>query len=64
MDGMVNEKLNRSSSHASKGKQMAIQEACRDHNIAELVNLASSTGGLLEDDLRKTACEFGWSVVS
>lgn len=61
MDDAVNEKLDRSSSHKIEVKYEAIQQACRDHNIAELVSLASSTGGLLEDDLRKSACECNWS---
>jgi hypothetical protein len=37
-------------------KRKEIHQACRDRNIEELVSLATSHGGLLQDDLRKAVC--------
>lgn len=33
-----------------------IESACRDLDLLALVRLASSDGGLVEDELRRTAC--------
>lgn len=38
-------------------KRGAIGTACQAGDIEALVNLASSAGGLLDDDFRATACE-------
>lgn len=38
-------------------KIRVITEACERKDVAELVKLANSTGGLLNDGLRKSACE-------
>lgn len=39
-------------------KSREIREACRNADIAALVALSSSKGGLLHDDLRKQACRY------
>ena len=38
-------------------KRKQILQACKNRNIAELVSLATSEGGLLQDDLRKAVCK-------
>jgi hypothetical protein len=37
-------------------KRQRIEQACRQRDVGALVELASSTGGLLVDDLRRKAC--------
>jgi hypothetical protein len=44
-------------SQAEKEKAALIAAACRDRDLEALVHLATSTSGLLSDDLRRTACE-------
>ncbi|KAK6441792.1 GTPase-activating protein gyp8 [Oleoguttula sp. CCFEE 5521] len=46
-------------SEAEKAKVQAILEACRDHDLLALRNLAVSLGGLIEDEVRRTA----WPVL-
>lgn len=38
-------------------KRETITQACREHNITKLIELADSPGGLLDDELRRLACE-------
>lgn len=40
-----------------KRKREAILAACESSSLDELISLADSTGGLLTDDLRHSACE-------
>lgn len=35
-----------------------IKDACERHDVQKLIDLASSEGGLLTDELRRTACKF------
>lgn len=39
-------------------KRGMIIQACSDGNIDVLIELADSPGGLLDDELRRIACEF------
>jgi hypothetical protein len=39
-------------------KVQSILEACHDTNLDVLVELATSKGGLVNDELRQTACKF------
>ena len=39
-----------------EGKASEISRACHDRNLDELVHLADSAGGLLNDSLRRIAC--------
>ena len=39
-------------------KELDILEACKCKDIDELRKLATSEGGLLNDELRRKACEF------
>jgi hypothetical protein len=41
---------------AERAKVRSILEACRDHDYAALQELAVSPGGLIEDEIRRTAC--------
>lgn len=34
-----------------------IKQACREHDVDRLIELASTTGGLVLDELRQQACE-------
>jgi hypothetical protein len=43
-------------SPAEKEKEALIAAACRDRDVSTLVNLATSTSGLISDSLRRTAC--------
>lgn len=43
----------------TSSKRQAITTACQEWNLLELVDLANSKGGLLDDTLRATACKFG-----
>lgn len=43
-------------SPAEKEKAGLIAAACRDRDLDTLVHLATSTSGLLSDDLRRSAC--------
>jgi hypothetical protein len=43
-------------SPAEKEKEALISAACRDGDLAALVQLATSTSGLISDSLRRTAC--------
>jgi hypothetical protein len=43
-------------SPAEKEKEALITAACRDRDVSTLVNLATSTSGLISDGLRRTAC--------
>lgn len=38
-------------------KRVAISTACREGDIEALIKLADSTGGLLDDEFRATACK-------
>ena len=38
-------------------KVQQILRACRDHDYAKLQALAASPGGLVEDEVRRTACK-------
>ena len=38
-------------------KERTITQACEEHNLDELVRLADSAGGLLNDKLRCAACK-------
>jgi len=40
-------------------KEDAIRKSCDENNIEGLVRLSESPGGLLNDTLRRTACEHG-----
>ena len=40
-------------------KHDLILQACRDRDVPTLTELADSEGGLLEDELRRDACEEG-----
>lgn len=42
----------------SQEKRKAIIQACETGDYESLVELADSTGGLLEDELRATSCEY------
>jgi hypothetical protein len=37
-------------------KRQGIQRACQEHDVEALVEYATTTGGLLDDDLRQAAC--------
>jgi hypothetical protein len=45
-------------SPAEKEKEALILAACRDGDLSTLVQLATSTSGLISDSLRRTACMF------
>jgi hypothetical protein len=45
------------SSSARSLKKDAILQACHDRDIAKLVRLTETAGGLLEDSLRQPACK-------
>lgn len=47
-----------------KYKVHHILKACRDRNVTILKDLASSDGGLVEDELRRTACMLSRSLLS
>jgi hypothetical protein len=46
------------SSHGTQQKLKSIAEACERFDFEALVELATSTGGLLTDDLRRRACAY------
>lgn len=37
-------------------KRQGIQRACQEHDVKALVEYTTTTGGLLDDDLRQVAC--------
>ena len=39
-----------------KTKRDAIVQACKNGNLKQLAQLASSAGGLLDDEVRQSAC--------
>lgn len=41
-------------------KKEALEVACRERDVATLVDLANSGGGLLSDDIRATACWYSF----
>lgn len=43
-------------SSESDEKREAIQQACQQRDVGALVQLATSSGGLLDDELRRSAC--------
>lgn len=43
-------------SPAEQAKEALIRAACKDGHVAALVDLATSTSGLVSDSLRRTAC--------
>lgn len=43
-------------SHNEQNKVQHILQACRDRNLDKLRTLAASEGGLVEDEIRRTAC--------
>jgi len=43
-------------SATERAKVRDILEACRDHHLIALRDLATSEGGLVEDEIRRTAC--------
>lgn len=45
-------------SPADKAKEASIAAACRDRDLAALVQLATSKSGLVSDSARRTACTF------
>ena len=44
-------------SSLNEQKKNDILEACKAHDIDALVRLATSSGGLLQDDVRQVACK-------
>lgn len=52
----VSRKHSRRSSESGQDKRKSIEEACKRHDFETLVRLATSTGGLLTDELRQQAC--------
>ncbi len=51
------ELMSLASSRAQGLKKEAIRQACEEKNIDQLVRLTESSGGLLDDSLRRTACK-------
>jgi hypothetical protein len=45
-------------SPAEKEKEALVAAACRDRDLATLVHLATSSSGLVSDELRRTACTY------
>ena len=41
--------------HSDKAKR--ILAACRNNDLDALIELATSTGGLVDDEIRQTACK-------
>lgn len=52
------ETLLQTESVPNSSKRDLIIQACDSHDIARLTQLASSSGGLLDDKLRETACKY------
>lgn len=48
----------RETPEAQSTKTLAILEACQWNDVDELRKLATSDGGLLNDELRRKACKF------
>lgn len=46
------------SSNGAQQKAKSIQDACERIDFKALVELATSTGGLLTDELRRRACAY------
>lgn len=49
---------NQNSAADTEAKVDRITQACRDRDLCALRELAAAEGGLINDDLRRTACEF------
>ena len=45
-------------------KKEAIDQACRDKDLAALISLADSSGGFLEDGIRRAVCKTTYDNVS
>lgn len=46
------------SNHGTQQKLMSIEAACERFDFEALVELATSAGGLLTDELRRRACAY------
>jgi TBC1 domain family member 20 len=44
-------------------KREAIVRACREESVKQLIELATTRGGLLDDELRQSACTFNSHVL-
>ena len=57
------ELMSLASSSAQNLKRQAIRQACEDNDVARLVCLTESSGGLLDDSLRRTACKHSLQAI-
>jgi hypothetical protein len=49
-------------SNATEIKRLGIRQACAISDVNSLVSYAVSEGGLLQDDLRRTACRLSLTL--
>ena len=60
----LHELMSLSADSAQKLKRGAISHACQEKDIKRLIGLADSAGGLLDDSLRRKACEHSSQFLS